>query len=58
MVKKPLNKCLRRLHLPVRAFCGVANPRDSYGYHCGLRLAVHPERQRILSARLIQRFLK
>jgi len=21
----------------------VANPRDSYGYHCGLRLAAHPE---------------
>jgi hypothetical protein len=28
--------------------------RDSYGYHCGLRLAAHPERQCMLSARRIQ----
>ncbi|MBS7348714.1 MAG: DUF4390 domain-containing protein [Comamonas sp.] len=26
-----------------RALCGVANPRDSSGYHCGLRLAAHPD---------------
>ena len=24
--------------------CGVANPRDSYGYRCGLRLAWHADR--------------
>ena len=53
--REPLNKPPRRLPLSIRAFCGVANPRDSYGYHCGLRLAAHPERQRILAARLIQR---
>ena len=29
-------------HLKERLFghSGVANPRDTYGYHCGLRLAV------------------
>ncbi len=26
-----------------RAVCGVANPRHSYGYVCGLRLAAHPD---------------
>lgn len=41
---------LHRLPLPIQAFCSVANPGDSHGYHYGLRLAVYPERQRILSS--------
>ncbi|MCL2876724.1 MAG: hypothetical protein FWF12_10675, partial [Betaproteobacteria bacterium] len=41
-----------------RAVCGVANPRHSNGYGCGLRLASHPDPQRTLTARLIQTILK
>ncbi|MFA7668638.1 MAG: hypothetical protein WCX93_04750, partial [Burkholderiaceae bacterium] len=42
-------------HLWNRAICFVANARDSYGYHCALRLASHADPQRPLSARLDQR---
>jgi len=34
--------------LRTRAVCGVANPRHSYGYGCGLRLASHPDPPRLL----------
>ena len=50
-IKEPLHNLLRRGHLRSRAVCGVANPRDSYGYRCGLRLASHPDPQRLLTAR-------
>jgi len=33
---EPLNNSPRRMHLRIRAVCCVANPRDSYGYRCGL----------------------
>jgi len=36
------------------AVCGVANPRNSFGYSCGLRLASHPDPQRTLAARVLQ----
>jgi len=48
----------RRRHLRTRAACVVANPRNSYGYCCGLRLAAHPDPQRQLTAQVMQRFLK
>ena len=44
------------MHLWIRAFCFVANARDSYGYHCALRLASHPDPPCLLSARLVQSF--
>jgi hypothetical protein len=31
------------MQLRTRAVCGVENPCDSYGYHCGFRLAAHPD---------------
>jgi hypothetical protein len=52
--KDALHKSPRRVHLRTRAVCGVANPRHSYGYGCGLRLAAHPDPQRPLAARLMQ----
>ncbi len=54
--REALNKSPRRVHLRIRAACRVANPRDSIGYHCGLRLAFHPDPQRPLTARLVQSF--
>ncbi|NYT25692.1 GntR family transcriptional regulator [Alcaligenaceae bacterium] len=56
--KEALNKSPRRMHLWIRAVCFVANARDSDGYHCALRLASHPDPQCLLSARLVQSFLK
>jgi len=56
--KDGLNKSPRRVHLRSRSVCGVANPRHSDGYGCGLRLASHPDPQRTLTARLIQAILK
>jgi len=49
-VKDTLNNPPRRVHLRIRAVCGVANPRHSDGYGCGLRLASHPDAQRPLTA--------
>jgi hypothetical protein len=57
LVKDALHKSPRRPHLRPRAVCGVANPRDSYGYRCGLRLAAHPDPQRRLTARFVQSIL-
>lgn len=58
MIKDPVNKSSRYVPLRNQAVCGAANPRDSYGYHCGLRLAPHHDPQRPLIARLIHRILK
>jgi len=44
------------VHLRARAVCRVANPRHSYRYGCGLRLAAHPDPQRTLAARYMQKF--
>ena len=42
-----------------RAVCGVANPRHSYGYVCGLRLAAHPDPHPApLRAQIVNTFLK
>lgn len=49
--REPLHNLLRRRHLRSRAVCCVANPRDSCSYRCGLRLASHPDPQRLLAAR-------
>src|SRR5690606_32948492 len=46
--REALNKSQRRMHLRIRAACCVANARDSYGYRCALRLAFHPDPQRLL----------
>jgi len=43
----------RRWHLRTRAVCVVANPRNSDGYCCGLRLAAHPDPQRQLTAQVM-----
>jgi 4-oxalocrotonate tautomerase len=53
-VKDALHKSPRRVYLRTRAVCGVANPRHSVGYGCGLRLAAHPDPQHPLTARLMQ----
>jgi len=45
------------MHPRIRAPCCVANARDSTGYRCALRLALHPEPWRLLTARIIQSFL-
>jgi len=44
--------------LRLRAVCGVANPRRSVGYDCGLRLAAHPDPQRPLTTRVLQSVLE
>ena len=42
-----------------RAVCGVANPRHSYGYVCGLRLAAHPDPHPApLRAQIVNTFLE
>ncbi|WP_198968927.1 SDR family NAD(P)-dependent oxidoreductase [Xylophilus sp. ASV27] len=57
IVKATLNKSLAcRASLPW-AVCGVANPRHSCGYGCGLRLASHPTPGRAPPRGLIQRCL-
>ena len=43
IVKATLNKSLAHRAPLLWAVCRVANPRDSYGYRCGLRLASHPK---------------
>ena len=53
--RDPLHQSPRRVHLRNRAVCGVANARNSDGYCCALRLAAHPDPQRTLSARFVQR---
>ena len=54
--REALHESPRRVHLRTRAVCRVANPRDSWGYRCGLRLAAHPDPQRPLAARFVQSF--
>ena len=49
-----LHESPRRVHLRARAVCGVANPRNSSDYCCGLRLAAHPDPQRTLTARFVK----
>ena len=56
-LKATLNKSLARRASRLRAVCVVANPRHSYGYGCGLRLASHPAAGRAPSRELIQRCL-
>ena len=41
-VKATLNNSLAHRAPLIWAVCIVANPRDSYGYRCGLRLASIP----------------
>jgi len=49
IIKDTLQNPSRRVHLRTRAVCGVANPRRSDGYVCGLRrLAAHPDSPRPL----------
>jgi len=57
-LKDARNNSPRRLHPRNRAVCCVANARDSYGYHCALRLASHPDPGRRLTVRVIQSILK
>jgi hypothetical protein len=52
-----LNKSLARRASRLRAVCFVPNPRHSFGYGCGLRLASHPAAGRAPSRELIQRCL-
>jgi hypothetical protein len=52
-----LNKSLARRASRLRAVCVVANPRHSFGYGCGLRLASHPAAGRAPSQELIQHCL-
>ncbi len=52
-----LNKSLTRRASVPRAVCGVANPRHSWGYGCGLRRAAHPKPRRPRSRGLVQRRL-
>jgi hypothetical protein len=47
-LRDPLHESPRRVHLRSRAVCFVANARNSGGYCCALRLAVHPDPQRTL----------
>lgn len=53
--RDPLHESSRRGHLRLRAVCLVANARRSYGYCCACRLAVHPDQQRPVTARFVQR---
>ena len=53
-----LNKFLAHRAPLLWAVCSVANPRDSYGYRCGLRLASHPKPGRAPLRGLIQRCLR
>ena len=53
--KATLNKSLAHRAPLLWAVCSVANPRDSYGYRCGLRLASHPKSGRAPLRGLIQR---
>ncbi|SCC92912.1 hypothetical protein THIX_30140 [Thiomonas sp. X19] len=57
-VRATLNKSLVRIASAPRAVCGVANPRHSLGYGCGLRLASHPDARRAASRELVQRRLR
>ena len=52
-----LNKSPTRAASSQRAVCGVANPRHSGGYGCGLRLASHPDARRSPSPGPIQHCL-
>src|SRR4051794_41113149 len=54
--REALNNSLASRASLLRAVCGVANPRHSYGYGCGLRLAAHPASRRATSRGVIQRF--
>ena len=56
-LRNPLHKSPRRVHLRPRAVFVVANTRNSYGSCCVLRLAAHPDPQRTLAARFVQRIL-
>ena len=56
--KATLNKSPTARASPLRAVCGVENPRHSPGYDCGFRLAAHPEPGRAYSRGLIQRRLR
>ena len=56
-LREALHESPRRVHLRTRAVCRVANPRDSWGYRCSLRLAAHPDPQRPLAARFVQSLL-
>ena len=53
--KATLNKSNAARATSLRAVCGVANPRHSWGCDCGLRLAAHPARWRAHPRGLIQR---
>ena len=55
MPKATLNKSLAHRAPLLWAVRRVANPRDSYGYRCGLRLAFHPKSGRAPLRGLIQR---
>lgn len=56
MAREALNKFLARGASLLWAIRGVANPRHSPSYGCGLRLAAHPKPGRATSRELIQRF--
>jgi hypothetical protein len=56
-VMATLNKSLARRASRLRAVCVFANPRHSFGYGCGLRLASHPAAGCAPSRELIQRCL-
>ena len=57
-VRATLNKSLTSRASTGRAVCGVANPRHSPSYGCGLRLATHPSRRRPPPRGLIQSALR
>ena len=57
LLKATLNKSHVACTSHLRAVCGVANPRDTARYRCGLRLAPHPAAGRAHPRRLIQRRL-
>ena len=54
LAKATLNKSLAARASLLWAVCGLANPRHSLGYGCGLRLASHPKPGRPHSRGLIQ----
>ena len=56
LFREPLNNPVAACASWFWAVCGVANPRHSPGYGCGLRLAAHPKPKRAGSLRVIQRF--
>ena len=56
-VKATLNRSLAHRAPLLWAVCRVANPRDSYGYRCGLRLASHPKSGLAPLRGLVQRCL-